>query len=235
MSDMTVAVAAGMPDDVSGRSAVNLTRCRFVNTKVADSRLARGGGPMFPVRVRDSEVFLGKANLHDDVRLARWGRSLLAEAERIEPSPAAIRCRVSDFVRALRFVRVPRGFRISAVQALAWEDGAQWHCGVLLVGDDREMKTKIVRRDRGGYSMCDPSLFPHLRFASPELPDLGPDLRDVLPQVGRYFGHDTPIRSLAITPGPRGQNVVLVHEDDRVVIVSLEILRRQAAPGTEPR
>jgi hypothetical protein len=233
--DMSMAVSAGMPEDVSRRSAVHMTRCRFVNTKVTDSRLERGGSPMFPVRVRDSHVFLGRANLQEDVRLARWGRALLAEAERIELSPAAIRCRVSDFVRALRFVRVPRGFRISAVQSLAWEDETQWHCGVLLVGDGWEMKTKIVRRDRGGYSMVDPALFPHLGFASPELPYLGPDLREVLPHVERSFGHDTPVRSLAITPGPRGQNVLLMHEDDRVMVVSLETLRRRATPETEPK
>jgi RNA polymerase sigma-70 factor, ECF subfamily len=233
--DLSKAVSVGKPFDGSRRSTVNLRRCRFVNTKVADIRLAPRGRRVFPVRVRDAEINLGKADLPADVRLGRWGKHLLAEATGIRSGPAVVRCRVSEFSQALSFVRVPRGYRVSAVQALVWEGSVDRHYGVLLVADGGDTITRIVRRGAGGLSLVDPSLFPHLRFATPELPFLGPDVRDVLPDVARYLGRDTPVRSLSITPGPTGRNALLMYEDDRVVVIPLEFFPRRPRLETEPK
>jgi hypothetical protein len=114
--------------------------------------------------------------------------------------------------------------RISAVQAITWESGEEAYFGILLSGDDGETVTRVVRRGRDGVTEADPAEFPHLRFAEPDPVNPGPDLRRLLPGIRRSFGADTPIRSLAVTPGPGGENIVLVKEDDRHVAISLEIL-----------
>jgi hypothetical protein len=135
-----------------------------------------------------------------------------------------IRCRVDDVSAVLGAIAVPPGLRISAVQAISWESGADAFFGILLSDDEGETVTRVVRRGRDGVTEVDPAEFPHLRFAEPDPVDPGPDLRELLPGIRRSFGADAPIRSLAVTPGPGGGNVVLVKEDDRYVAVSLSIL-----------